>query len=52
MEGTLAFLDPWQPALLSLIAMCAQAGIAHDKPVGICGEAASDPALAPHRIAP
>ncbi|MEY2582523.1 MAG: phosphoenolpyruvate-protein phosphotransferase system enzyme [Ilumatobacteraceae bacterium] len=26
MEGTLAaFLDPWQPALLSLIAMCAQA---------------------------
>jgi phosphotransferase system enzyme I (PtsI) len=48
MEGSLAtFLDPWQPALLSLVSMCAQAGIAHGKPVGICGEAASDPALAP-----
>lgn len=48
MEGTLAaFLDPWQPALLALVAMCAQAGSALDKPVGICGEAASDPALAP-----
>ena len=48
MEGSLAaFLDPWQPALLELIAMCAKAGIAHDKPVGICGEAAADPALAP-----
>jgi phosphotransferase system enzyme I (PtsI) len=48
MEGSLAaFLDPWQPALLELIALCAKAGIAHGKPVGICGEAASDPALAP-----
>jgi phosphoenolpyruvate-protein phosphotransferase (PTS system enzyme I) len=48
MEGSLAaFLDPWQPALLSLVATCAKAGIAHNKPVGICGEAASDPALAP-----
>ena len=48
MEGSLAaFLDPWQPALLSLVAMCAQAGSEQSKPVGICGEAASDPALAP-----
>jgi phosphotransferase system enzyme I (PtsI) len=48
MEGSLAaFLDPWQPALLALIAMCANAGIECNKPVGICGEAASDPALAP-----
>jgi phosphoenolpyruvate-protein phosphotransferase (PTS system enzyme I) len=48
MEGSLAsFLDPWQPALLALVAMCAEAGTAHGKPVGICGEAASDPALAP-----
>ncbi len=46
MEGTLTeLLDPWQPALLSLIAMCAEAGIEHGKPVGICGESAADPAL-------
>jgi phosphotransferase system enzyme I (PtsI) len=39
-------LDPWQPALLSLIAMCARAGTAAQKPVSICGESASDPLLA------
>lgn len=45
--GELAeLLDPWQPALLSLISACAQAGAAVGKPVGVCGEAASDPALA------
>jgi phosphotransferase system enzyme I (PtsI) len=40
-------LDPWQPALLDLVAMCARAGAAAGKPVGICGEAAADPLLAP-----
>jgi len=40
-------LDPWQPALLDLIAGCAAAGRELGKPVGICGEAAADPALAP-----
>jgi phosphotransferase system enzyme I (PtsI) len=40
-------LDPWQPALLDLIARCGAAGRRLDKPVGICGESASDPALAP-----
>jgi phosphoenolpyruvate-protein phosphotransferase (PTS system enzyme I) len=45
--GELAeLLDPWQPALLALIAMCASAGRAAGKPVGVCGEAASDPGLA------
>ena len=39
-------LDPWQPAVLQLIAMCAAAGRAVDKPVGVCGEAAGDPLLA------
>jgi len=39
-------LDPWQPALLDLLAMCAAAGGATGKPVGICGEAAADPGLA------
>ncbi len=40
-------LDPWQPALLDLVAICARAGAAADKPVGVCGEAAADPLLAP-----
>ncbi|MDG4826886.1 phosphoenolpyruvate--protein phosphotransferase [Asanoa sp. WMMD1127] len=48
MCGDLAeLLDPWQPGLLDLIAMCARAGRAAGKPVGICGEAAADPGLAP-----
>lgn len=48
MDGALStLLDPWQPALLDLIARCADAGRALGKPVGICGESAADPALAP-----
>jgi phosphotransferase system enzyme I (PtsI) len=48
MEGALQeLLDPWQPALLRLIATCAQAGQALDKPVGICGESAANAELAP-----
>jgi phosphotransferase system enzyme I (PtsI) len=48
MCGDLAdLLDPWQPALLQLIGMCGQAGRAAGKPVGVCGEAAADPLLAP-----
>ncbi len=38
--------DPWQPALLALVAMTARAGVAAGKPVGVCGEAAADPLLA------
>ncbi|WP_326558437.1 phosphoenolpyruvate--protein phosphotransferase [Micromonospora sp. NBC_01796] len=46
--GDLAeLLDPWQPALLQLIAVVATAGRAAGKPVGVCGEAAADPLLAP-----
>ncbi|MEV4477084.1 phosphoenolpyruvate--protein phosphotransferase [Nonomuraea sp. NPDC049504] len=40
-------LDPRQPALLELIGMCARAGREAGKPVGVCGEAAGDPLLAP-----
>lgn len=40
-------LDPWQPAVLQLVAECAGAGHMAGKPVGICGEAAGDPLLAP-----
>jgi phosphotransferase system enzyme I (PtsI) len=47
-NGALAdLLDPWQPALLALVARCAEAGAAAGKPVGVCGEAAADPRLAP-----
>jgi len=37
---------PFQPAVLRLIAMVCQAALAHDRPVGICGEAAADPVAA------
>jgi phosphotransferase system enzyme I (PtsI) len=36
--------DPWQPALLDLVALTAEG--AGDKACGVCGEAAGDPALA------
>ncbi|MEV0532743.1 phosphoenolpyruvate--protein phosphotransferase [Kitasatospora sp. NPDC050463] len=45
--GSLAeLLDPWQPALLDLVAATARAGGEYGRPVGVCGEAAADPALA------
>jgi phosphoenolpyruvate-protein phosphotransferase (PTS system enzyme I) len=37
--------DPWQPALLQLVALTADAGKRVGKPVGVCGEAAADPLL-------
>ncbi len=47
MSGDLAeLLDPWQPAVLQLVALCGAAGRAAGKPVGVCGEAAADPLLA------
>jgi phosphotransferase system enzyme I (PtsI) len=41
-----ALTDPWQPAVLALVARAAAAGQRLGKPVGVCGEAAADPALA------
>lgn len=38
--------DAWQPAVLQLIAITAEAGKQAGKPVGVCGEAAADPMLA------
>ena len=39
--------DPWQPALLDLVGMCAGAAVAEGgRGCGVCGEAASDPLLA------
>ena len=47
MSAELATLtDPWQPAVLALVAMTVKAGAAVGKPVGVCGEAAADPLLA------
>ncbi|WP_084962113.1 phosphoenolpyruvate--protein phosphotransferase [Thermoactinospora rubra] len=38
-----ALHDHWQPALLDLVAL---AMTGHDRPCGVCGEAAADPAMA------
>jgi phosphoenolpyruvate-protein phosphotransferase (PTS system enzyme I) len=38
--------DPWQPALLDLVALSAEGAKAEGKSCGVCGEAASDPLLA------
>ncbi|QCB50951.1 phosphoenolpyruvate--protein phosphotransferase [Rhodococcus sp. PAMC28707] len=47
MSSQLASLtDPWQPAVIALVAHTAKAGMAVGKPVGVCGEAAADPLLA------
>lgn len=47
MASDLAHLtDPWQPAVLQLIAITAEAGQQTGKQVGVCGEAAADPLLA------
>jgi phosphotransferase system enzyme I (PtsI) len=40
-------LDTWQPALLDLSRVTAEAGLAAGKSVGVCGEAAASPQLAP-----
>lgn len=40
------FNDPWQPALLNAVHRVATSGSANNCPVGVCGEAASDPTLA------
>lgn len=39
-------LDPWQPALLELVARVAEAATRAAKPVGVCGESASEPLMA------
>ncbi|RYV52370.1 phosphoenolpyruvate--protein phosphotransferase [Pengzhenrongella frigida] len=45
--GDLAVLSTsWQPAVLQLIAATCRGGAQQGRPVGVCGEAAADPALA------
>ncbi|WP_062519700.1 phosphoenolpyruvate--protein phosphotransferase [Demequina silvatica] len=47
MEGALSdLLDPWQPAVLDVVAAACAGGAETGKPVGVCGESAGDPLLA------
>jgi len=47
MQGELAdLLDPWQPAVLDVIAAACEGGQDTGKPIGVCGEAGGDPLLA------
>jgi len=41
-----ALSTAWQPAVLQLIATTCRGGAQNGRPVGVCGEAAADPALA------
>lgn len=45
--GTVATMqDPWHPAVLRMLRLIGEAGERTGKPIGVCGEAAADPALA------
>jgi len=45
--GALSHLqDPWQPAVLDLVSLAAEAAADAGRGCGVCGEAAADPALA------
>ncbi|MGO1487679.1 MAG: phosphoenolpyruvate--protein phosphotransferase [Arachnia sp.] len=47
MVGELSdLLDPWQPAVLDMVAAACDGGRATGKPVGVCGESAGDPLMA------
>lgn len=47
MVGELSdLLDPFQPAVLDLVAEACLGGRQHGKPVGVCGESAGDPLMA------
>ncbi|MFC4058086.1 phosphoenolpyruvate--protein phosphotransferase [Planomonospora corallina] len=41
-----ALHDPWQPALLDLVAAAVAGAAGRGRPCGVCGEAAADPVLA------
>ncbi len=41
-----SLLDPWQPAVLDLVAEACRGAELTGRPIGVCGEAAADPALA------
>ena len=41
-----SYQDPWHPAVLRLVKLVGDAGLASGRAIGVCGEAAADPALA------
>jgi phosphotransferase system enzyme I (PtsI) len=41
-----SLLDPWQPAVVDLVAAACAGAEQTGRPIGVCGEAAADPALA------
>ena len=47
LAGVAALSTPWQPAVLQLVRVACEGGSMHGVPVGVCGEAAADPLLAP-----
>ncbi|MBO0609554.1 phosphoenolpyruvate--protein phosphotransferase [Myceligenerans salitolerans] len=47
LAGVAALSTPWQPAVLDLVRVACEGGAVHGRPVGVCGEAAADPLLAP-----
>jgi phosphotransferase system enzyme I (PtsI) len=47
MQGELAdLLDPWQPAVLDIVAAACDGAARVKRPIGVCGEAGGDPLLA------
>ncbi|HSF97140.1 MAG TPA: phosphoenolpyruvate--protein phosphotransferase, partial [Ornithinibacter sp.] len=47
MQGELSdLLDPWQPAVLDVVAAACDGAAATGRPMGVCGESAGDPLLA------
>lgn len=49
--GLGSYQSPWHPAVLRLVKMLGEAAERAGKPLGVCGEAAADPHLAPILIA-
>ena len=47
LAGLAQLSTPWQPAVLALVQLACAGGAARNRPVGVCGEAAADPVLAP-----
>ncbi|GAA1862767.1 phosphoenolpyruvate--protein phosphotransferase [Myceligenerans crystallogenes] len=47
LAGVAALSTPWQPAVLDLVRVACAGAAVHGRPVGVCGEAAADPLLAP-----
>jgi phosphotransferase system enzyme I (PtsI) len=47
MQGALSdLLDPWQPAVLDVVAAACEGARRAGRPIGVCGESAGDPLLA------